>query len=64
MTDELKEVTRIGPALPASTVRYEPCHVCRGDGYVELYVNADGIGVCTDCATCAGRGTIAVEVAA
>ena len=30
----------------------------------ELRVNSDGHGVCTDCAYCAGRGTITVEVAA
>ena len=60
MSGELRDVTRIGPPLPK--VRYEPCAVCKGDGYLELYMNADGVGVIRECAYCAGRGTITVEV--
>lgn len=66
MAGELAEVTRIGPPTltVVAKVRYESCGVCGGDGYIELRVNRDGIGVCTQCGTCNGKGTVAVEVPA
>lgn len=58
MTDELRDVQRIGPTLP---VRVETCYACHGDGYVELRTNRDGIGETVQCAICCGRGRIVTE---
>jgi hypothetical protein len=64
MSGELADVTRIGPPqIPTLTniVRIVTCYACRGDGYVELRTNRDGIGEIVQCAICAGRGRVVTD---
>lgn len=66
MSGELRDVKRIGPALPdvptlTNAVQIVKCYACAGDGYIELRVNRDGIGEIRECAICSGRGRLATE---
>jgi len=64
MASELAEVTRIGPPVLTQpvTVRYEPCIVCRGDGWIETRLDRDGFGIGRQCCYCGGSGRVCVEV--